>query len=106
MTQRSVTRRVPSAWDKRCSFSGTAASIHPWLPSLRSTSASSSSRASRLRELVELGTLTAQAAEFLDACVVAGLNIVWPAARRPISLEPGPLTHRVPRTRQSPERAP
>jgi len=33
-------------------------------------------KASRLRELVELGTLTAQAAEFLDACVVAGLNIV------------------------------
>ncbi len=33
-------------------------------------------KASRLRDLVELGTLTAQAAEFLDACVVAGLNIV------------------------------
>jgi pilus assembly protein CpaF len=33
-------------------------------------------RASRLSELVELGTLTAQAAAFLDACVVAGLNIV------------------------------
>jgi pilus assembly protein CpaF len=33
-------------------------------------------RASRLRELVELGTLTSHAAEFLDACVVAGLNIV------------------------------
>ncbi len=40
MTQRSVTRRVPSAWEKGCSFSGTAASIHPWLPSLRSTAAS------------------------------------------------------------------
>ena len=33
-------------------------------------------KASRLRDLVELGTLTAQAAEFLDACVVAGLNIM------------------------------
>ncbi len=33
-------------------------------------------KASRLRELVELGTLTTQASEFLDACVVAGLNIV------------------------------
>ncbi len=33
-------------------------------------------KASRLRDLVELGTLTTQAAEFLDACVVAGLNIV------------------------------
>ena len=33
-------------------------------------------RASRLHELVELGTLTSQAAEFLDACVVAGLDIV------------------------------
>ncbi len=33
-------------------------------------------KATRLRELVELGTLTLQAADFLDACVVAGLNIV------------------------------
>ncbi len=33
-------------------------------------------KASRLSELVELGTLTAQAAAFLDACVVAGLNII------------------------------
>ncbi|MBA2698061.1 MAG: CpaF family protein, partial [Nocardioidaceae bacterium] len=33
-------------------------------------------RANRLVELVELGTLTRQAATFLDACVVAGLNIV------------------------------
>jgi pilus assembly protein CpaF len=33
-------------------------------------------KASRLHELVDLGTLTAQAAAFLDACVVAGLNIV------------------------------
>jgi pilus assembly protein CpaF len=33
-------------------------------------------RASRLSELVDLGTLTTQAAAFLDACVVAGLNIV------------------------------
>ncbi len=33
-------------------------------------------RANRLIELVELGTLTRQAATFLDACVVAGLNIV------------------------------
>jgi len=33
-------------------------------------------RANRLSELVELGTLTRQAAAFLDACVVAGLNIV------------------------------
>ena len=33
-------------------------------------------RANRLSELVELGTLTLQAAAFLDACVVAGLNIV------------------------------
>jgi pilus assembly protein CpaF len=33
-------------------------------------------RASRLHDLVELGTLTSQAATFLDACVVAGLNIV------------------------------
>ena len=33
-------------------------------------------RASRLSELVELGTLTGQAAAFLEAAVVAGLNIV------------------------------
>lgn len=33
-------------------------------------------KASRLSELVELGTLTAQAAAFLDACVVAGLNVI------------------------------
>jgi pilus assembly protein CpaF len=33
-------------------------------------------RAERLEQLVELGTLTAQAARFLDACVVAGLNII------------------------------
>ncbi len=33
-------------------------------------------KASRLHELVDLGTLTPQAASFLDACVVAGLNIV------------------------------
>jgi pilus assembly protein CpaF len=33
-------------------------------------------KASRLQELVELGTVTSQAAAFLDACVVAGLNIV------------------------------
>jgi pilus assembly protein CpaF len=33
-------------------------------------------RAARLRDLVELGSLTHQAAEFLDASVVAGLNIV------------------------------
>jgi pilus assembly protein CpaF len=33
-------------------------------------------RASRLRDLVELGSLTDQAAEFLDASVRAGLNIV------------------------------
>ncbi len=33
-------------------------------------------RANRLSELVELGTLTRQAAAFLDACVVARLNIV------------------------------
>ena len=33
-------------------------------------------KASRLSELIELGTLTAQAAAFLDACVVAGLNII------------------------------
>ncbi len=33
-------------------------------------------KASRIAELVELGTLTAQAAAFLDACVIAGLNIV------------------------------
>ncbi len=33
-------------------------------------------KASRLHELVELGTLPTQAAAFLDACVVAGLNIV------------------------------
>jgi len=33
-------------------------------------------KASRLRDLVELGTLTTQVAELLDACVVAGLNIV------------------------------
>lgn len=33
-------------------------------------------RASRLSELVELGTLTVQAAAFLEAAVVAGLNIV------------------------------
>jgi pilus assembly protein CpaF len=33
-------------------------------------------KASRLRDLVELGTLSGQAADFLEACVVAGLNIV------------------------------
>ena len=33
-------------------------------------------RASHLDELVTLGTLTQQAARFLEACVVAGLNIV------------------------------
>jgi pilus assembly protein CpaF len=33
-------------------------------------------RASHLDELVGLGTLTTQAARFLDACVVAGLNIL------------------------------
>ena len=33
-------------------------------------------RAERLEQLVELGTLTAQAARFLDACVIAGLNII------------------------------
>ncbi|CAA9379314.1 MAG: type II secretion system protein E [uncultured Nocardioidaceae bacterium] len=33
-------------------------------------------KASRLHDLVELGTLTTQAAAFLDACVVAGLNII------------------------------
>jgi pilus assembly protein CpaF len=33
-------------------------------------------RATKLTELVELGTLTSQAADFLEAAVVAGLNIV------------------------------
>jgi len=33
-------------------------------------------KATRLDDLVELGTLTRAAAQFLDACVVAGLNIV------------------------------
>jgi pilus assembly protein CpaF len=33
-------------------------------------------RANHLDELVVLGTLTAPAASFLDACVVAGLNIL------------------------------
>ncbi|WP_300678496.1 ATPase, T2SS/T4P/T4SS family [Nocardioides sp.] len=33
-------------------------------------------RAARLRDLVELGSLTPSAAEFLEACVRAGLNIV------------------------------
>ncbi len=33
-------------------------------------------KASRLDDLVELGTLTSAAARFLDACVVAGLNII------------------------------
>ena len=33
-------------------------------------------RAERLEQLVELGTLTSHAARFLDACVVAGLNII------------------------------
>ena len=33
-------------------------------------------KASRLHDLVEFGTLTSQAAAFLDACVIAGLNIV------------------------------
>jgi hypothetical protein len=33
-------------------------------------------RANHLDELVVLGTLTALAASFLDACVVAGLNIL------------------------------
>src|SRR3954463_10318501 len=33
-------------------------------------------RADHLEDLVRLGTLTAQAARFLEACVVAGLNIL------------------------------
>jgi len=33
-------------------------------------------RADRLDQLIGLGTLTAQAADFLEACVVAGLNII------------------------------
>jgi pilus assembly protein CpaF len=33
-------------------------------------------KASRLADLVELGTLSTQAADFLEACVVAGLNII------------------------------
>jgi pilus assembly protein CpaF len=33
-------------------------------------------RANHLDELVVLGTLTAPAASFLDACVVAGLNVL------------------------------
>ena len=33
-------------------------------------------RANHLDELVDLGTLTAPAASFLDACVVAGLNVL------------------------------
>lgn len=33
-------------------------------------------RADRLDQLVGLGTLTAQAAEFLEACMVAGLNVI------------------------------
>jgi Flp pilus assembly CpaF family ATPase len=33
-------------------------------------------KASKLADLVELGTLSTQAADFLEACVVAGLNIV------------------------------
>jgi pilus assembly protein CpaF len=33
-------------------------------------------KARRLHDLVDLGTLTSQAATFLDACVVAGLNII------------------------------
>jgi hypothetical protein len=33
-------------------------------------------KARRLSDLVELGTLTPQVATFLEACVVAGLNIV------------------------------
>src|SRR3546814_9141719 len=33
-------------------------------------------RASRLQDLVELGSLTPQAARFLEACVRAGLNIL------------------------------
>jgi pilus assembly protein CpaF len=33
-------------------------------------------KASRLADLVELGTLTSPAADFLEACVAAGLNIV------------------------------
>ncbi len=33
-------------------------------------------QAAHLDELVELGTLTAQAARFLEAAVVAGLNVI------------------------------
>lgn len=33
-------------------------------------------RANRLDDLVALGTLTSSSARFLDACVVAGLNII------------------------------
>lgn len=42
----------------------------------RITRGLSAVRADRVSELVKLGTLTRQAADFLDACVVAGLNIV------------------------------
>lgn len=49
-------------------------------------------KASWLGELVELGTLTPQAATFLDACVVAGLNIIvaggTQAGWKPVSAYP------------------
>ena len=47
-------------------------------------------RAAKLRDLVELGSLTEQAALFLEASVVAGLNIVVAGGTQPIStrLEP------------------
>ena len=42
-------------------------------------------RARRLHDLVELGTLTPSAAAFLDACVVAGLNIIVAGGTQPVA---------------------
>jgi hypothetical protein len=40
-------------------------------------------QAHSLDELVALGTITSQAARFLEAAVASGLNVLAPAARRP-----------------------
>jgi pilus assembly protein CpaF len=48
-------------------------------------------RASRLSELVELGALTEQAARFLEAAVLAGLNIVVAGGTQPERLRQSPF---------------
>jgi pilus assembly protein CpaF len=45
-------------------------------------------RATHLEDLVQLGTLTVQAARFLEAAVVAGLNVLVP-----VGTQAGKATH-------------